>query len=309
MPGKIFTGTASWADPEFVKSWYPPDLPASHRLRFYAEHFPLVEVNSTFYRVPETASVRRWCEETPPGFLFNIKIHRLLSRHSTKPELLPPQLRPKAVIEKGRVQLTSRIEKAVAKEILKGLEPLRRCGKLGALLLQTSPAFRPKYHQLSELDSMLEYFDGERLAIELRNRDWVQPAHLTETKKFFTSRKLAFCMVDAPDDPHFTVMPGIDLVTSSRLAYIRAHGRNAGGYVRGRTVAERFDYVYSDAELKEIASRAEAASRKAKEVHVIYNNNKADYAPRAAAMFIEMIRPSHPEVGPARERQEQLAYA
>src|SRR2546421_3805540 len=82
MEGKILTGTASWTDPGFIAEWYPPKLPASQRLRWYAEHFNLVEVNSTFYRIPDARIVQNWCDQTPQGFVFDIKLYRLLSRHS-----------------------------------------------------------------------------------------------------------------------------------------------------------------------------------------------------------------------------------
>jgi uncharacterized protein YecE (DUF72 family) len=78
------------------------------------------------------------------------------------------------------------------------------------------------------------------------------------------------------------IMPAHDVVTDRRLAYLRAHGRNTRGYVSGRSVAERFDYDYSDAELNEIADRAEQLSRIAVDTHIIFNNNKGSYAPSAA---------------------------
>src|SRR2546427_6901633 len=106
MRGKILTGTASWTDPGFVAEWYPTKLPASQRLRWYAEHFNLVEINSTFYRVPDARIVRAWCDQTPDGFIFDVKLHRVLSCHSTRPELLPPEARTKAQVVKGRVSLT-----------------------------------------------------------------------------------------------------------------------------------------------------------------------------------------------------------
>src|SRR5438270_72378 len=147
MSGKILTGTASWADPGFVEHWYPPKLPASQQLAWYARHFRLVEVNSTFYRIPEAQIVRRWCDQTPKDFIFDVKLHRLLSRHSTKLQMLPPELRPKATTEKNRVQVTAKLEKAVISKILRGIEPLEEEGKLGFLLLQTSPEFSPRKHQ------------------------------------------------------------------------------------------------------------------------------------------------------------------
>ena len=312
MLGRIRVGTASWSDPGFVAEWYPRDLAAAYRLRWYADHFDLVEVNSTFYRVPDPDTVRKWCEQTPQGFIFDIKLHRLFSRHSTRPELLPVEMRAKAVLKRGRVELTSDLERAVAKSFLKGLRPLERAGKLGALLLQLSPAFSPRHNQLGELNTVIECFAGYTLAIELRNRGWVEGARLAETRKFFEDRRLVFVMVDGPDDSHFTILPNVDLITHRRLAYLRAHGRNAEGYIRQRTVAGRFDHDYSRAELQEIAQRALTAAAKTEEVHVIYNTNKADYAPRAATNFQNILRETFPAAlgsETKRLKERQSVYA
>lgn len=308
MPGKILTGTASWLDPGFVAHWYPPDLPAKDRLRWYADHFNLVEVNSTFYRVPDPPVVRAWCEQTPPRFVFNVKLHRFLSRHSTGPELLPRQMRSKAVLKGKRVEVTPGLEKAVAKMFLKGIAPFKAAGKLGALLLQLSPGFSPRHNRLNELDGLLELLAGHRLAFELRNRGWVAPEHLAETERFFKRNGIAFVMVDAPEDPHFTIMANIDLVTTRQLAYLRAHGRNAPAYIRKRTVAGRFDYDYTEEELKQIAERAAQAAEEAHEVHVIYNNNKADYAPRAAALFQKLVHDNYPATVPQELEHRELAF-
>ncbi|MBA3608083.1 MAG: DUF72 domain-containing protein, partial [Chthoniobacterales bacterium] len=86
----ILVGTASWSDPGFVERWYPPKLPAAERLPWYAQHFDMVEVNSTFYAVPERRMVERWNQATPDDFLFNVKLHRLLSRHAATLKSLPP---------------------------------------------------------------------------------------------------------------------------------------------------------------------------------------------------------------------------
>jgi len=101
----------------------------------------------------------------------------------------------------------------------------------------------------------------------------------------------------------------VDLVTHPHAAYLRAHGRNAGGYVRGRSVPERFDYIYPKKELKEIAARAVEGAEGGDEGHVVYKKNKEDYAPKAALMFRNLIEKDHPElVAPQREREE-LTYA
>src|SRR5688572_7647407 len=73
--GRIRLGTASWTDPGFVADWYPKGLPAAGRLPWYAKHFDLVEVNSTFYAVPSAATTAKWCDQTPDGFVFDVKLH------------------------------------------------------------------------------------------------------------------------------------------------------------------------------------------------------------------------------------------
>ena len=102
MAGKIRVGTSSWADPGFVKEWYPPKMTARERLPWYAERFEYVELNSSFYAVPDRNTVHKWVEETPDGFVFDVKAHRLLSRHSAQVESLPPDLREQAQVTGAR---------------------------------------------------------------------------------------------------------------------------------------------------------------------------------------------------------------
>jgi uncharacterized protein YecE (DUF72 family) len=282
---QILVGTASWSDPGFVEHWYPKKMPAGDRLAWYAQHFEMVEVNSTFYSVPDSRMVERWCRSTPDGFTFDVKLHQLLSRHSTNVKLLPPTLQRAAESDaKGKVKLTPRIEKAMIEQFRQPIEILRGSGKLGALLLQLSPAFSPKIHELSELVPLLDGFAGFRIAIELRNRNWVEGERLQETLDFLRAYSAAFVSVDAPAEKHFTIMPpDLDEVTNCELAYLRLHGRNARAYTTGKTVASRFNYDYSDEEIEEVAQRSHKLARQATEVHVVFNNNALDYAPHAAS--------------------------
>src|SRR3954462_5088407 len=205
---RILVGTASWSDPGFVEHWYPKKMPAGERLGWYAQHFEMVEVNSSFYSVPDPRLVERWCHSTPEGFIFDVKLHQLLSRHSANLKLLPPALQKKAEADaRGRVNLTSKIEAAMIEEFRRPLEILRGEGKLGALLLQLSPGFSPKKHQLNELDDLLGALGGYRVAIELRNRNWVNDESRETTLDFFRRKGATLVAVDAPAEKHFTIMP------------------------------------------------------------------------------------------------------
>jgi uncharacterized protein YecE (DUF72 family) len=284
VSGKILVGTASWSDPGFVERWYPKKLPAGERLGWYAEHFDLVEVNSTFYSAPEPRMVERWCAATPDAFTFDIKLHQLFSFHSTPVKLLPPDLQSRVETDaKGKVKPTRDIQAALLKIFMRATAIFRSAGKMGVLLLQLSPAFSPRKHDLNELEPLIEMLNGHDLAIEFRNRNWAIGDQLQSTIDFVRKHGAIFVNVDAPASDHFTVMRSdVDEVTNSNLAYLRLHGRNAKAYVTGKTVAARFDYDYNEEEISEVAERSGKLAREAKDVHVIFNNNNLDYAPRAA---------------------------
>jgi uncharacterized protein YecE (DUF72 family) len=288
---KIRVGTASWSDPGFVEHWYPKGMPAHERLGWYAQQFEMVEVNSTFYSVPDPRVVERWNATTPANFTFDVKLHQLLSRHSTAAKLLPPQLQRRAPIdEKGKVKLTPEIEAAVLESFLNSIQPLNAAGKLGALLLQLSPAFSPRKHNLEELDQVLESTRDYQVAIELRNRNWAIGEQLESTVEFLRKHRVSFVNVDGPRADHFTVMPSdVDEITNRDLAYLRLHGRDARAYLTGKTVAARFNYDYNDDEVTEIAERSKRLARQTREAHVVFNNNALDYAPRAAARLRKVL--------------------
>lgn len=300
----ILVGTASWSDPGFVERWYPPKLPAGERLPWYAQHFDMVEVNSTFYAVPERRMVERWHQATPDDFVFNVKLHRLLSRHAATLKSLPPALQRSAAADaKGKVELTPKLEQALLEQIVAAVEPLRATGKFGAFLLQLSPAFSPRKHELAELDDLLAHLASLGVVVELRNRNWTEGDQLDATLSFFQRHQAALALVDAPDEAHFTIMPSeLDAVTNPRRVYLRLHGRNAEAYLRGKTVAKRFYYDYSDEEIAEVAERVQKLAAKAETVQVVFNNNALDFAPHAALR----LRAALGQIARGPERQPDL---
>ena len=302
--GTILVGTASWSDPGFVERWYPKGMAAADRLPWYAQHFEMVEVNSTFYSVPDPRMVERWIHSTPDPFTFDVKLHQLLSRHSTAVKLLPPALQGRAEVDgKGKVVLNPEIEEAITWEILRAVELLRGAGKLGVLLLQLSPAFSPRKHELAELQPLLELLAGNQVAVEFRNRNWAEGEHLHQMLEFLRAHSAALVSVDAPAEKHFTIMPPeLDEITNPHIAYLRLHGRDAHAYTTGKTVAARFNYDYTDEEIEEIASRSKKLAKKAPQVHIVFNNNTHDYAPHAALR----LRAALKQIAKAPPRQAEL---
>jgi uncharacterized protein YecE (DUF72 family) len=291
MKGEILVGTSSWADPGFVKEWYPAKMAARERLPWYSERFSYVELNSSFYAVPDRTNVHKWVEDTPEDFRFDVKAHRLLSRHSAALDSLPKDLRDVAETSgRGRVLLTPQLETALARRLVEETAPLAAAGKLGSYLVQLTPAFSPGKHELDELDGLVEALAPHPIAIELRHRGWVREKRRDRTLGWFDERSVAFVCVDAPPGDHVPIMPSeLDAVTRDDLAYLRLHGRNTDGYLKGTSVAERFGWRYEDHELEEVAERVEAMAEQAREVHVAFNNNRGDDAPTAAQRFRALL--------------------
>ena len=286
-----------------MERWYPKKLPAGDRLPWYAQHFDLVEVNSTFYSAPEPRMVERWCAATPDDFTFDVKLHQLFSFHSTPAKLLPPDMQ--SCVEtnaKGKVKPTREAQETLLKVFLRAAAIFRNAGKMGVLLLQLSPAFSPRKHELKELELLIDMLNGHELAIEFRNRNWAIGEQLQSTIDFVRKHGAIFVNVDAPASDHFTVMRSdLDEVTNSNVAYLRLHGRNAKAYITGKTVAARFDYDYNEKEIAEVAQRSKKLAREARDVHVIFNNNNLDYAPHAA---IRLRKTLGQIVGPPAETLE-----
>jgi uncharacterized protein YecE (DUF72 family) len=279
----VVVGTSSWSDPGFVQHWYPKGLAAKDRLDFYAERFDAVELNSSFYAIPAASTAAGWAMRTPSDFRFDVKLHRLLSHHAAQLKDLPPDLRDQAETnDRGRVLLDAPLRDEMVRRTADAMKPLADAGKLGAYLLQLTPAFDPRENELDELAPVIEGLAPTPVAIEFRRRSWASSKRFEHVLDWLSAHDAVFVSVDTPPGDHVPIFPPIDAVTRDSLAYMRCHGRNTEGYLHGRSVAERFDYDYPKAELEEIADRARALDTEAEQVHVMFNNNARELAPKAA---------------------------
>ena len=289
----VLVGTASWTDPEFIKAgWYPPEVrnDAEGRLRYYASRFPMVEVNASFYALPTVETVAAWAERTPPGFRFHVKAHQVISGHPSDPGRLPAPLRnlPFEADAKGRIRRPSReLRDAVVDALLEACGPLG--DKLGAILVQLPPFVAAGARQREELGRILARLRPQRAAVEFRHRSWAAPGERERAAELLASYDAAWVCVDAPRIDVASAMPPIVEVTSDALAYLRMHGRNAGTWTSGRSVAERFDYDYPEPELEEWVEPVLDMAERAHEVAVVMNNNARDYALHAAERFAKLI--------------------
>src|SRR5712691_13447428 len=269
-------GTCSWADEALSKYFYPPGLPAGERLGYYAEHFDTVEVDSTYYRLPDEEMVKRWAERTPDGFVMHVKAFGLRTRHPGKLEQLPPDLRDEAPTDaKGRVERPPReFRGEVFRRFLEALEPLRSAGKLGGILFQLPSYVVRKDASLDYLRWAREQLGDDEMLVEFRHSSWLEEDARDETLRSLEEIGATHVIVDAPRiEGAKNLVPTVPALTSPTL-YVRFHGRNASTWnKRGGSAAERFDHLYSDDELREWVTPLRELSQQAEQAYAFFNNN------------------------------------
>jgi uncharacterized protein YecE (DUF72 family) len=288
MGATIRVGTCSFADEALTKHFYPRGLrTGAERLRFYAQIFDTVEIDSTFYTLPVAEYAERWADATPPGFVFHIKAFAPMTRHPVRLEQLPPDVRDDVAADsRGRAQrLPRQLRAELVTRFLAGIEPLRRAGKLGGVLMQYPPYVVPKDASYEELRWAREQLDGIEMLVEFRHAAWLEEEERAATLSFLEEIGATYVAVDAPRTGGRNVLPTVAARTSP-VVYVRMHGRNATTWnSRGRGAAERFDHLYSEDELEEwIAPLLELADG-AKQAFVLFNTNNRSPGARRTLDF------------------------
>jgi len=290
---EFMVGTASWTDPTLVRSdsFYPRAMKtAEDRLRFYSAHFNTVEVDSTYYALPAERNAVLWAERTPAGFIFNIKAYAMLTGHPAEVSRMPVAMRE-------TLSAADRAAKSIRKPPLATLDlafrmfwsaigPLRDAGKLGMVLFQFPPWFTQRTSNLDYIASLPSRIPGAPLAIEFRHNSWLAEGPARDaTIRFLDQHSLALVSVDTPPGTIASF-----LAATTDIAYVRFHGRNRENWSRrGGGAAERFKYLYSEAELAPWAERIRnlAGVRRA---YVLFNNCYSNFGIMNATTMAQMLR-------------------
>jgi len=291
-------GTCSWTDPTLIDSgWYPDavkDKP-DERLRYYAERFPLVENDASYYALPGPKQAQLWTERTPANFVMSFKAFAPMTTHPTDPKRLPKDLREaltKDVQAKKRVypkDLPHDVQNEIFTRFWVALEPLRKAGKLGAVLLQYPDWFTISRANKEVILRARERLPDDRLAVEFRNATWLSDRNQEETLAFLRQHGLTYVAVDEPQGFPSSIPP-VHAVTSEDLAIVRFHGRNGETWKKaGLSAAERFNYRYSPAELREWVPKIDELATEAKDVHLLMNNCYGDKAVKNAEELGTML--------------------
>jgi uncharacterized protein YecE (DUF72 family) len=274
-------GTCSFADEALTKWWYPKGVPAKERLAYYAERFDTVEIDSTYYRIPERTTTAAWAERTPQDFTFHIKAFGMMTRHPVKLEQLPPDLRDGVETDaRGRVDHPPQELRAeVFRRFVAEIQPLRAAGKLGGILFQLPPYIVPRASSYEYLEWAASQLEGLPLLVEFRHRSWLDGAQTAETLRFLEERGMSFVVVDSPPVESKAVAPTV-VARTGPIAYVRFHGRNAETWhKRGGGAAERFDYLYTPEELEEWVGPLKELADGAESAYAFFNNNNRSPAP------------------------------
>ena len=286
-------GTSGWNYPTGRGTWngvfypLPRQRPKSFdELSYYAEHFDTVEVNSTFYGQPREDVCRRWASRTPRGFEFSVKLYQKFTHPGMFKQRLERSLPAGALESPGDVlDVLARPNEADLDEFRRGVEPLAGSGKLGALLAQFPPSFKDAPASRDYLAELLRAFSGHRVAVELRHRSWSD--RIGETLSLLNEFGAAWVQID---EPKFRFSIRQNYVPNVQgFYYMRLHGRNAVHWWRHEKSEDRYDYLYSEGELKEFSETADAARRLVKKLYLYTNNHFSAKSVANAAMIKKQL--------------------
>ncbi len=262
---RVIVGTSGYSFPDWVGPFYPPGTPSGEFLRHYARHFSAVEVNFTYYRIPHPRVLAQMEAKTPPHFRFIVKLNQAMTHEGSG-------------------------DPALYREFLDCCAPLAQAGKLDGFLAQFPWAFKHGAAARSQLARMREQLGTAPLWVEFRHDSWLQP----DLADFLRGHGIGYCDVDEPR--LHGLIPPTGMVTIDD-AYVRLHGRNATNWW-GRGGGDRYDYDYSEDELREWLGRLKELADKARKTYLFFNNCHAGQAARNAKLMQELLRqqrlPAHP---------------
>jgi len=273
-----------------VRDWYPKHMRTPRGLlAHYAAHFDTVEVNASFYALPEADHARRWAERTPGDFTFHVKAFGMMTGHRVDPRRLPASMREG--VSSGRPDAAT-IREAF-RRFREGIAPLRRAGKLGVVLMQFPPYFRADgpgawRRRMAWIRRSAELLEGSRMVVEFRHASWYGERVFAPTHAHLARWGIGWVTVDepqvGPDSVPLVVAP------TTSIGYMRLHGRNEATWnARTASAAERFRYDYDDDALRGLLEPVGALAERTRETFVMFNNCYSDYAPRNASTLRAML--------------------
>ncbi len=267
---RLYIGTSGWSYPKGEGTWTEYFYPRGkvNELEYYSQFFNTVEINSSFYRLPNPGYVYNWVRRVPKDFLFTVKLWQKF----THPEMYKEATGREAVISQKDVDLFNY-----------SIEPLLKYEKLGVLLAQFPPSFENDGYGQQILSMVMDIFGQYRLAIELRHRSWSNDENIARLLK---ENNVSWVQID---EPKFESSLAKDLPLTSDMAYFRFHGRNAETWWKGDSET-RYKYLYSPDEIEELANRVKVTDEQTNMTFVFFNNHWQGYAPHNAIDLMKTFK-------------------
>lgn len=265
----IYVGLTGWGDHPDV---YSPGSKKTERLIDYSAHFPIVELDSSFYAVQPERNITKWINETPEGFQFVVKAYQGMTGH-----------------QRGENPFESR--EAMFEAFRLSVRPMKEAGKLAMVLLQFPPWFDCQKSNVEAIREIIGHLGEFDLAVEFRHQSWYAPELREKTFEFLRENRLIHTVCDEPQAGDGSV-PLVPVATREDKVLMRLHGRNLHGWTNpggGQKWREvRYLYDYNKEELGEISKAAETLQQSAENVYIIFNNNSGGHAAGDAKEFQEM---------------------
>lgn len=294
---RIMLGISGWGEPDLARSgFYPAEAKTTaDRLRHYSTRFSVAEIDSTYHSFATARSIATWLDNTPDGFVFNLKAFSMFTQHPTPYQALPRSFREKygdRIEAKPSVYLHHLPEEAID-DLWQGLgrtaAALQEKGRLGAVLFQFPPWFHPGPENYQYIAGCRSRLQGLPLAVEFRVGSWLDSERIRETLDLLQKNELALVCVDEPQGFKSSVPP-VAAATASP-AIVRFHGRNGDNWEqKGSTPEEKFNYMYTRDELMEWVDKIHEMAGKADTVHVIFKNKPNENAVANVLEMKELLR-------------------
>jgi uncharacterized protein YecE (DUF72 family) len=303
----IRIGTCSWTDRTLLNSgrFYPDSATSAEaRLQYYASQFNIVEVDSSYYALPGERNSYLWAERTPDDFLFDFKAFRLFTQHPTPVTSLPKNIREQLTPELHQKSnlyyrdLPPELVDELWRRFESSMMPLDTAGKLGIVLFQFPSWIYPSTQQFDYMVMCRDRLPQYSIAIEFRNNSWLSEKNGAVTLDFLRRNDLSYVCVDEPQGFKSSAPPIAE--TTSDIGLVRFHGRNTETWEKkGIGPAERFNYLYTEDELKPWAESIRDLAGRTSEMHVLFNNcyeDKAVVNARQISLMLDTLtRPKNAE--------------
>lgn len=244
-----------------------------HKLQQYSGHFPLVEVDSSFYAVQSTSHYENWNNLTPDSFGFIVKAYQGMTGHLRGPNPFSN-------------------EDEMYEAFMASIVPIRQSGKLKAVLFQFPPWFDCTKPNVDRLRVIKRRVGDLPVVIEFRNQSWYSADYRESTLNFLMKEGWMHSVCDEPQAGEGSI-PIVIEATHPELTLVRFHGRHVAGWqapVEGDEWRDiRYLYQYSLQELQEWVPRLTALAKQSKQVCVIFNNNSGGHAAGNAKQMIDLL--------------------